>query len=255
MENFSSDDNTFSSKLVALGFFPCYFWTLLCLEHLDGGSLEHACLETISSSVSVPSQKYQLMPQSNKRWMASGNAKHGVVQEQECYFAELKQHMPGVCIHNQLLSCQTQFWHPCPGWPASWGNTCKLGSSHWYLWKECYFESLSGIPVDGKKTQMAVLPESQACCVSTWPLPCSESWKSRSTELEHQEALQRSAFWLTLHGTCFSPFKTRSVPHWLGATIPMEKTRESHYTILSNEKIGTAIVYSGLVDTLKTKEF
>lgn len=89
MKNFNSDDKTFSSKLVALGFFPCYFRTLLCLEHFDGGSLEHAW-ETISSLVPVPSQKCQVMPQSNKRWTASGKAKHKVMQEKECYFAELK---------------------------------------------------------------------------------------------------------------------------------------------------------------------
>lgn len=108
------------------------------------------------------------------------------------------------CVYSyQLFSCQAQSWHLCPGWPDSWGNTCKLGSSYWYLWKECYFESLGGIPVDGKKPQMAVLSECQACCVSTWPLSCSKSWKSQSTELEHQEAPQRSVFCLTLSGTCF----------------------------------------------------
>lgn len=42
MENFNSDDKIFSSKLIALEFFPWYFRTLLCLEHFDGGSLEHA---------------------------------------------------------------------------------------------------------------------------------------------------------------------------------------------------------------------
>lgn len=130
----------------------------------------------------------------------------------ECYFAALKYHIPGVYIHSQLLSCQILFWYPWPRWPTSWGNTCKLGRSCRYLLKACYFASFSVRPVVGKKSRMAVLSESQACSLSTWPLSCSKSWKSSSTELEHQEALQRSAFCLALHGTCFSPCKTRSVP-------------------------------------------
>lgn len=130
-------------------------------------------------------------------------------------------------IHSQQSSCQTLFWHPHPEWPTSWANTCKLGSSYQYLWKECWVESPSGILLDGKK------PDGCAVWISSLPsIDTATGLAKVLEEPQNRAGKARSAARVCIlpnlpRYLCFLHAKTELywlIARWLGATIPTEKT-------------------------------
>ena len=92
MEKFNSDDKRLHSKLVVLSFFPCYFRTLVCLEHSDGGSLElqstlpDGNYQQVSGCYSADTRQHH--NQTRDGWVQAGQSTRGV-QEKDL-FAALK---------------------------------------------------------------------------------------------------------------------------------------------------------------------